>query len=147
MKVYKSIIAAGALLLAPALHADAEKQKSLISKAPAGARVYIISPRDGEKVAQTFTVKFGLSGMGVAPAGVDWDNTGHHHLLIGVDQLPDLGKPLPASDKVIHFGGGQTESEVTLPPGEHTLQLVMGNYLHIPHNKPVMSEKITIVVE
>ncbi len=147
MKAYKSIIAAGALLLAPALHADAEKQKSLVSKAPEGAKVYIISPKDGEKVGRTFTVKFGLSGMGVAPAGVDRENTGHHHLLIGLDQLPDLGKPLPASDQVIHFGGGQTETEVTLPPGKQTLQLVLGNYLHIPHEKPVVSEKITVVVE
>lgn len=147
MKAYKSIIAAGALLLAPALHADAEKHKSLVSKAPEGAKVYFISPKDGDKVGRTFTVKFGLSGMGVAPAGIDRENTGHHHLLIGLDQLPDLGRPLPASDKVIHFGGGQTETEVTLPPGKQTLQLVLGNYLHIPHDKPVMSEKITVVVK
>ncbi|MFC6980085.1 DUF4399 domain-containing protein [Microbulbifer taiwanensis] len=109
--------------------------------------MYIISPQDGEKVARTFTVKFGLSGMGVAPAGVDRKNTGHHHLLIDVDEMPDMTKPLPASDNLIHYGGGQTETEITLPPGKHTLQLVLGNYLHIPFKPPVMSEKITIVVE
>lgn len=104
-------------------------------------------PKDGEKVPQTFTVRFGLSGMGVAPAGVQRDNTGHHHLLIDVDDMPDLSKPLPATDKIIHFGGGQTETQVTLPPGKHTLQLVLGNYMHVPHENPIVSKKITVVVE
>lgn len=117
------------------------------STSPAGARAYIISPADGDTVDSTFTVLFGLSGMGVAPAGTVAENTGHHHLLIDVDQMPDLSAPLPATDHIRHFGGGQTETRITLPPGKHTLQLVLGNQGHIPHNPPVMSEKITVVVK
>ena len=121
----------------------------LISKAPDGATVYIIEPNDGDTVSGDFSVKFGLSGMGVAPAGIDAQNTGHHHLLIdlGDDQLPDMTQPLPSSDNVKHFGKGQTETNIALEPGTHTLQLLLGNHLHIPHDKPVMSEKITITVE
>lgn len=119
----------------------------LISKAPPDAKAYFISPTDGATVSQTFKVKFGLSQMGVAPAGVDIKNTGHHHLLINVDELPDLTKPLPASEQVKHYGGGQTETTLTLEPGSYTLQLVLGNHLHIPHNPPVMSEKITVTVK
>ncbi|WP_323843887.1 DUF4399 domain-containing protein [Microbulbifer magnicolonia] len=147
MTGYRSLIFACALMLSPLLHAGEDTQASLMSEAPKDAKVYIISPQDGEKVPKTFIVKFGLSGMGVAPAGVDRDKTGHHHLLIDVDEMPDMTKPLPATDNIVHFGGGQTETEVTLPPGKHTLQLVLGNYLHIPHKKPVMSEKITVEVE
>jgi hypothetical protein len=114
------------------------------SAAPEGAQVYIVSPADGETVGQTFKVVFGLSGMGVAPAGIAMPNTGHHHLLINKDSLPDLGQALGAD--VMHFGLGQTEATVTLEPGTHTLQLVLGDHLHVPHNPPVMSEKITITV-
>lgn len=114
------------------------------SAAPEGAQVYIVSPVDGETVEQTFKVVFGLSGMGVAPAGVQMPNTGHHHLLIDKESLPELGQPLGAD--VMHFGLGQTEATVTLEPGTHTLQLVLGDHLHVPHNPPVMSEKITITV-
>jgi len=110
------------------------------------AQLYIIEPVDGATVQETFKVKFGLSGMGVAPAGQNIKNTGHHHILIDMDKLPDLTKPLPATDQIRHFGGGQTETELTLTPGEHTLQLLLGNYMHIPHDKPVMSKKITITV-
>ncbi|HUF22395.1 MAG TPA: DUF4399 domain-containing protein [Burkholderiales bacterium] len=91
-------------------------------------------------------VKFGLRGMGVAPAGVDMKNTGHHHILINVDKLPDMTRPLPASDQFVHFGMGQTETELKLNPGKHTLQLLLGNHLHIPHDPAVMSRKITITV-
>ncbi len=121
--------------------------ETLISEAPDGAKVYFIEPQNGDTVSQTFTVKFGLSGMGVAPAGVDREHTGHHHILVNVDELPAMDKPLPANDNVIHFGGGQTEAELTLAPGKHTLQLLLGNYVHIPHSQPVISEKITINVE
>ena len=114
---------------------------------PAGAKVYLISPKDGETVGSTFTVRFGLKGMGIAPAGIPKENTGHHHLLIDVTEMPDFKLPLPADDHVKHFGGGQTEVDLTLPPGKHTLQLVLGDYLHIPHDKPVVSEKITITVK
>lgn len=118
----------------------------MYSKAPESARVYFLQPQDGSVVPETFTVKFGLSGMGVAPAGVDKKNTGHHHLLINVDKLPDLNLPLPSNENVNHFGGGQTETQVTLPPGKHTLQLLLGNHFHVPHKKPVMSKKITVTV-
>jgi len=117
-----------------------------VSSAYADAEVYFVAPHDGDKVSGEFTVSFGLRGMGVAPAGVEKDNTGHHHLLINVDSLPPLDAPLPSTDQVRHFGGGQTETTLSLPPGKHTLQLLLGNYSHIPHNPPVMSEKITIIV-
>lgn len=119
----------------------------LISKSVPGAEVYLIEPADGATTAATFKVKFGLSGMGVAPAGADLKNTGHHHLLIDVNELPDVTKPLPASNQVKHFGGGQTETVLTLTPGIHTLQLLLGNYVHIPHDPPVLSKKITITVK
>ncbi len=120
---------------------------SLISKAAENAKVYFIEPADGAVVESTFSVKFGLSGMGVAPAGTDREYTGHHHILIDLESLPDMTKPLPANDNVKHFGGGQTETTLTLEPGTHTLQLLLGNHLHIPHDTPVMSEKITITVK
>lgn len=119
----------------------------MVSRSPADARVYFITPVDGQTVAQTFTVKFGLSGMGVAPAGTQKDNTGHHHILIDAEALPDMSQPLPATDHIKHFGGGQTETELTLSPGEHTLQLLLGNYAHVPHDKPVLSQKITVTVQ
>jgi hypothetical protein len=114
---------------------------------PAGAEVYIIAPKDGAKVTSPVTVIFGLKGMGVAPAGIKFDNTGHHHLLIDSELPADLSQPLPASEKSVHFGKGQTETSITLPPGKHTLQLVLGDALHIPHEPAVVSKKITITVE
>ncbi len=113
---------------------------------PADAQAYIISPKDGAKVSSPFVVQFGLKGMGIAPAGVKFDNTGHHHLLIDTDAPADLNAPLPASDKVVHFGKGQTETTVKLPPGKHTLQLLLGDSSHVPHNPPVISKKITVTV-
>lgn len=114
---------------------------------PEGARVYIQSPADGATVIAPFTVRFGLEGMGVAPAGIEHPNTGHHHLLINVDEMPSLDQPLPADDTTLHFGKGQTETELTLDPGEHKLMLVLGDALHIPHDPPVISETITVTVE
>jgi Domain of unknown function (DUF4399) len=115
--------------------------------APAGAEVYIISPKDGAHVHSPVLVQFGLKGMGVAPAGVKFDNTGHHHLLIDSDPPADLSAPLPATDKLVHFGKGQTETTLTsLTPGKHTLQLLFADQSHIPHSPPVMSRKITITV-
>ena len=117
------------------------------SESPPGAKAYIISPKNGEVVGKSFTVRFGLVNMGVAPAGVKLPNTGHHHLLIDLEGLPDMGKPLAFSENIRHFGGGQTETEITLAPGKHTLRLLLGNYLHIPHKPPVFSEKITVTVK
>lgn len=114
--------------------------------APEGAQVYIVSPEDGAEVSSPVTVRFGLRGMGVAPAGVQSANTGHHHLLIDVETLPPDNLPLPATEQIVHFGAGQTETQLELEPGQHTLQLVLGDALHIPHDPPVRSEKITITV-
>lgn len=132
-----------AVMLAP-VSALAE---SMVSEAPANAEVYFVQPGDGDTVQSPVTVVFGLRNMGVAPAGTDKEGTGHHHLLIDTDVPSDLSKPLPATDQIKHFGGGQTETEIMLSPGEHTLQLLLGNYAHVPHRDPVMSEKITITVE
>lgn len=117
-----------------------------MSPAPEGARVYIISPADGARVTSPLTVVFGLSGMGVAPAGVEKKNTGHHHLIVDAE-LPDMDEPIPADDHYRHFGGGQTEITLELDPGEHTLQLLLGDWSHVPHEPPVTSERITITVE
>jgi hypothetical protein len=114
---------------------------------PAAAEVYIISPKDGASVHNPVRVQFGLKGMGVAPAGVKYDNTGHHHLLIDSDPPADLSVPLPATDKIVHFGKGQTETTLTLSPGKHTLQLLLADLNHIPHSPPLMSQKITITVQ
>src|SRR5262245_60101351 len=113
---------------------------------PAGAEVYIISPKDGASVKSPVKVVFGLKGMGVAPAGIKMENTGHHHLLIDTDVPADLNAPLPTSDQVKHFGKGQTETSLELTPGKHTLQLVLGDQNHTAHNPPVVSKKITINV-
>ena len=112
----------------------------------AGAEVYIISPKSGAVVHNPVLVQFGLKGMGVAPAGVKFDNTGHHHLLIDTDAPSDPSTPLPATDKIVHFGKGQTETTLTLAPGKHTLQLLLADANHIPHSPPVISKKITITV-
>ena len=119
------------------------------SEAAEGAAVYVIHPLDGQvlNAKKPIEVSFGLRGMGVAPAGVVVEKTGHHHLLIDQQELPDLTMPLPASAHVIHFGGGQTQTEIRLVPGSHTLQLVLGNQYHIPHNPPLISKKITVIVE
>ena len=113
---------------------------------PADAEAYIISPQDGAKVHGAVRVQFGLKGMGIAPAGFKMENTGHHHLLIDTDVPSDLSAPLPATDKIMHFGKGQTEATLHLTPGKHTLQLLLGDQNHVPHNPPVMSKKITITV-
>jgi hypothetical protein len=113
---------------------------------PPGAEVYIISPKNGATVKSPVTVRFGLKGMGIAPAGIKFDNTGHHHLLVDSDPPTNMGAPLPATDKLLHFGKGQTETSLTLTPGKHTLQLLLGDMNHIPHDPPVISQKITITV-
>jgi hypothetical protein len=114
--------------------------------ASSGAEVYIISPKDGATVKNPVIVQFGLRGMGVAPAGIKFDNTGHHHLLIDTAAPADMNAPLPASANIVHFGKGQTETELTLPAGKHTLQLLFADLNHIPHQPPVISKKITISV-
>ena len=119
---------------------------ALATPAPEGAEVYFITPADGDTLTGPVTVRFGLKNMGVSPAGHDAPNTGHHHLLIDVTDLPPLDQPLPKSANVVHFGGGQTETTLELPPGEHTLQLLLGDFSHLPHQPPVMSKRITVIV-
>jgi hypothetical protein len=114
---------------------------------PAGAKVYIINLKDGDTVTSPFKVEFGLTGMGVAPAGVEKPNTGHHHLIIDTALSADeLKAPIASDAKHVHYGGGQTEAMVTLPPGRHTLQLVLGDWSHVPDVPPVMSAPITVTV-
>jgi hypothetical protein len=114
--------------------------------APAGAKVYFINLHQGSHVSSPFLVQFGLSGMGVAPAGADFDNTGHHHLLIDT-AAPAKGEPIPMDDTHRHFGRGQTEAMITLPPGQHMLQLVVGDKSHFPMVPSVMSEKVLVIVD
>ncbi len=117
--------------------------------APEGAEVYFIAPQDGATVSSPVKVVFGLRGMGVAPAGVAKEKTGHHHLLVNTPMLEgeDLDYAIPADENHIHFGGGQTETEIDLPAGTHTLQLLVGDQNHIPHNPPIHSDVVTITVE
>ncbi len=136
----KSFICAAALGIVTALPAMAQ------SPAPEGAKVYIIEPKDGAVISGPVTVRFGLSGMGVAPAGVEKSNTGHHHLIINTD-LTDLENPIPADDNHKHFGGGQTETVIELAPGEHTLQLVLGDHNHVPHKPVVKSDVVRVTVK
>jgi len=117
------------------------------SKAADNANVYIISPADSETVTNPVKIVFGLEVMGVAPAGIEFTNTGHHHLLIDVAELPDINLPIPSDDNHKHFGKGQTEAVIELEPGEHTIQLIFGDHMHIPHDPVVVSKKIKINVE
>lgn len=148
---------AGLLLLAspPAAYAQSEHQHVDSAAAaapdlprtprPADAKLYIISPADGATVSSPVTIRFGLQGMGVAPAGVASPATGHHHLIVDAE-LPSLDLPLPADERHIHFGGGQTEVTLDLAPGSHELQLVLADQNHIPHTPPLLSERITITI-
>ncbi len=140
---YLSIIA-GAALLAGYI-ASSIAQDLPITPAPEGAKVTIVSPSDGDTVEKEFSVIFGLEGMGVAPAGIDVEGTGHHHLLIDQSELPVQGKPM--GNPPLHFGKGQTQTTLLLEPGMHTLQLIVGDKFHVPHNPPIVSDVITITVK
>ena len=127
MKILKTILI---LLLSMNLYSD---------------KVYFINLQNGDVLKSPFLIQFGLSGKGVAPAGVEIANTGHHHLLINVDEL-DFTRPIPSSKQHLHFGMGQTETFLNLPIGKHKLQLVLGDKYHIPHSPPLVSEIIEITV-
>ena len=122
--------------------------ESMRTPAPEGAEVYIQSPADGETVTSPVTIRFGLRGLGVAPAGIQFPASGHHHVLIdvGEDDMPSFDLPLPTTDQVVHFGLGQTEAVISMEPGQHTLQLVVGDHLHTPHLPPIVSEVIFVTV-
>lgn len=113
---------------------------------PDGASVFFISPTDGSAVTNPLSVEFGIAGMSVVRAGDDQSDSGHHHLLIDTG-LPDMTLPVPADGNHVHFGDGSTSTELTLTPGKHTLRLLLGDHLHIPHDPPVYSEAIEIIVE
>jgi hypothetical protein len=111
-----------------------------------GARVFFVSPADGDTVSNPVRVVFGIEGMSVVPAGDDSLHSGHHHLLIDTG-LPDPSLPIPKDNRHVHFGDGSTEAEITLEPGEHSLQMLLGDHLHIPHDPPLTSERITVYVQ
>ena len=108
-------------------------------------KVYFINLKDGDELKSPFLIQFGLSGKGIAPAGIDIDNTGHHHLLINVDEV-NYSMPIPSSKQHLHFGLGQTETKLNLPPGKHKLQLILGDKYHVPHDPPLVSEIIEVKV-
>jgi hypothetical protein len=135
-----------AAVLTLAAYALAQVAATVKTPSPAGAKVYFIEPKDGATVKGPVRIVMGLAGMGVAPAGVNLEGTGHHHVLVDVDKV-DPNVPLPMDDKHRHFGRGQTETMLELPAGRHTLQLVLGDRNHVPHDPPVMSPKITITVQ
>ena len=137
----RALIAAAAISIATVAMAQ-----DIRTPASAGAKVYFIEPKNGAEISGPVVVKMGLSGMGVAPAGVEKKDTGHHHILVNQEKFDGMA-PLPADDKHRHFGNGQTETSLTLPTGKHTLQLVLGDHNHIPHNPPITSEVITITVK
>jgi Domain of unknown function (DUF4399) len=143
--VYSDKIHVTAVESPPAPAAAAQAAPGTPHPSPPGARVYIISPVNGAYVPNTFTVRFGLVKMGVAPAGVDKPNTGHHHLLVDAP-LPPLDKPIPNDENHLHFGTGQTETVLTLPSGRHTLQLLLGDTAHLPHQPPIYSDPIVVNV-
>ncbi|MBI1649773.1 DUF4399 domain-containing protein [Hyphomicrobium sulfonivorans] len=137
---------------APTAHEEVHQEGTPLEEAsartpsPAGARVFLIEPANGATVKSPVTVKFGIEGMDVAPAGSETPNSGHHHLLIDAD-LQDYDAPIPSDDQHRHFGKAQTEATIELAPGQHTLRSVLGDKNHIPHDPPVQSDVITITVE
>ncbi len=109
--------------------------------------LFFLTPSNGEEVTSPVVIKFGVIGMDIVPAGVNKPMSGHHHLLVNVDRLPNMKMPIPADKNHLHFGKGQKETTLDLPKGKHTLQLLLGNYLHIPHKEPLISKKIEIIVK
>lgn len=145
-KLFAIVTMAGLAMAVPAVAQDTASAE--------GAEVYFVNIEDGAVLSSPFKVVFGLSGMGVAPAGTEKENTGHHHILInraklgeGPDGTDELTYGLPADENHVHFGGGQTEMMLDLPAGTHTLQMVLGDLGHVPHSPPVMSDVITVTVE
>jgi hypothetical protein len=150
MRAIATLVTALSIAFAAVLPVMADEAKPAAlprSAAPADVELYFISPKDGETVGQEFVVQFGLKGMGIAPAGIVKEKTGHHHLLIDADELPPLDQPIPMDAKHVHFGAGQTETVLKLTPGTHTLQLNLADALHLQFDPPIVSKKITITVK
>ena len=129
------------VILSAAIHSYAE------SPSNKNKRLFFITPSNGEEVTNPVTIRFGIVGMEIVPAGKDKPMSGHHHLLINVEKLPNMKSPIPADKNHLHFGKGQTETQLNLPSGRHTLQLLLGDYMHVPHEKPLISDKIEIIVK
>ena len=144
MKPYIVYLLAAVMFSALSVQAT---ESSIVSSVSADALVWIESPQDGQRLSSPVTLSFGSSGVEISPAGIERNNSGHHHLLINLQTLPAMDMPLSANAQVIHFGKGQTQATIELEPGVHSLQLLLGNHLHVPHARPVMSDKITITVE
>lgn len=134
--------------MAPPAQAPASVAQAVLERTPSpeGAKVFFITPADGAMVTSPVHIEFGIEGMTVVPAGDETPNSGHHHLLVDTD-LPDLSLPIPKDAQHIHFGDGSTSTDLELAPGKHSLQLLLGDYRHVPHDPPVVSDKITISVE
>jgi len=151
MSIIKTFVTATVILITSGILSAEEFKKSEPKTepkmtSPKGAKVYIIFPKDGKTVKPKFLVRFGLKKMGIAPAGIKFPNTGHHHLIVDGAKF-DMNIPLPMSDNLKHFGAGQTETFLELKPGKHTLKLVFADHLHRLHEPPVISEEITITVK
>jgi hypothetical protein len=140
------VVALSAFVMGAVVMGTMAMAQELRSPSPAGAKLYFIEPKNGAEITGPVVVKMGLVGMGVAPAGVEKNDTGHHHILVDQKDFDPMA-PLPVDDKHRHFGGGQTETTLTLAPGTHTLQLILGNHNHIPHDPLVASDVITITVK
>ena len=145
MKALLSRATIASLLLGASMLANAADVPR--TPAPKGAEVFIVSPKDGATVDKTFTVKFGVKGLDLEPIDKQVPNAGHHHLLVDQAELPDPSQPIPATATVIHFGKAQTETELTLTPGKHTLQLVAGDNVHRQFEPTVASKVITVNVK
>lgn len=143
MKQLSILLAIAVFMCTPAMAQTAE----LSTDVAADAQVWIESPGDGQVVSSPVAIVFGSKNVSISPAGIEQSNSGHHHLMIDMDELPGMNMPLPGSAQLIHFGKGQTSTSLSLAPGVHSLQLLLGNHIHVPHTRPVLSEKITIVVE
>ena len=149
MAMKLNLWAMAALILGFACASSALSQSTATggpTPSPPGAKVEFVDLKDGAVIGPKTTIHFGLHGMGVAPAGTKKANTGHHHLLIDTD-LPPMDQEIPSDRQHLHFGAGETETMLTLPPGKHTIQLLMGDENHIPHNPPVYSKKITVIAK
>ncbi len=142
----QGVFTVGAALLLAAFSLQSVQAQAARTSSPEGATASISNIKDGEVLPATFLVKFAVTGMEVVPAGKNEPNSGHHHLMIDVNELASASQPLPVSDKIIHYGAGQTEAEITLKPGKHTLQLMFADYMHVPFDPIVMSNQIDITV-
>lgn len=132
---------------APSPSKPSLESRPLRAKSSPGAKVFFVNVKEGDTLMNPIQLVFGAEGIQIAPAGEVKDNSGHHHLLIDIDPLPPMTQPLPATERMQHFGKGQTETTLTLPPGPHTLQLLLAGGNHVPHDPPVMSEKIKVTVK